>query len=45
MDDEIVNCFIIGGCILSCLVLSICGRFFVSRCLCKNNYKLDYTEV
>lgn len=45
MDDEIVNCFIIGGCILACLALSICGRFFVSRYICRSDYKHEYTEV
>lgn len=44
MDDEIVKCFIICGCILSCVVLSICGKFFISRYLCKTDYYSEYTE-
>ncbi len=31
MNDEIRNCFIIGGCILLCIIISLGGRFINNK--------------
>lgn len=40
MDDEIRNCFIIGSCVLLCVVVSLGLRFINSRC-----NRIEYDEV
>ncbi len=40
MSDEIRNCFILGSCILLCIIVSLGGRFIHTKCK-----KIEYDEV